>query len=252
MQTRRVGKDLSGRVALVTGGTSGIGRSVSELLNTHGARVAINSRTSTKSGVSLAADLDDAIYVQADVGIADEVVTMVANVVNHFGRLDVVVNNAAIGTPNPIPHSQLDLVSDELWEQVLSVNLLGPWHVVKNAVPALRSSPDGVVINVSSLAGVRPTGSSIPYAVSKAALNHLTRLLANALGPQIRVNAVAPGLTETPWSSGWDSAKERYASRAPLKRIGTPRDAAEACLALILLTHVTGEVLVVDGGFQLC
>jgi len=118
-------------------------------------------------------------------------------------------------------------------------------------MPHLRASGAGVVVNVSSLAGVRPTGSSIPYAASKAALNHLTRLLANVVGPEVRVNAVAPGLIDTPWTADWDDVRAGVNAMAPLKRSGQPDDVADAVVALVDASYVTGQVWVVDGGLSL-
>jgi ketoreductase RED2 len=169
--------------------------------------------------------------------------------VGHYGRLDIVVNNA--GTTAVIPHADLDAATPEIWETILRVNVIGPWNVVRAAAPHLRASGDGVILNITSLAGVRPVGSSIPYAVSKAALNHLTVLLANVLGPEIRVHAVAPGLIDTPWTEGWDEVRAAVRERAPLQRSGTPGDVADACVGLISARYATGQVLVVDGGVAL-
>lgn len=118
-------------------------------------------------------------------------------------------------------------------------------------MPHLRQSTNGSVINITSIAGHLALGSSIPYAVSKAGLNHLTRLLARNLGPEIRVNAVAPGLVDTPWTADWDDIREFVESNVPARRSATPDDVAEACVFLAASTFVTGEVLVVDGGHQL-
>jgi ketoreductase RED2 len=118
-------------------------------------------------------------------------------------------------------------------------------------MPHLRASGAGSVVNVSSLAGVRPTGSSIPYAVSKAALNHLTRLLANTVAPEVRVNAVAPGLVDTPWTADWDDVRAFVHAAAPMKRSAQPDDVADVVLALVRSSYVTGEVWVVDGGLGL-
>ncbi len=242
---------LSGRVALVTGGVSGIGRAVVQSLSRAGASVVINSRTSRDEGEALAAQLPRATYQQADVADPVQVARLIDELLGRTGRLDIVVNSAGTATRQPVPHRNLVDISDEDWMRILRTNVVGPWHVVQAAAPALRRSDGGVVVNVSSLAGSRTSGSSIPYAVSKAALDHLTRLLAAALAPDIRVNSVAPGLTETPWSEGWDAAKEAYRARAPLGRIGVPEDVADACMSLVRLRHVTGQVLYVDGGRHL-
>jgi ketoreductase RED2 len=131
------------------------------------------------------------------------------------------------------------------------VNVIGTWQVTVAAVPHLRSSEDGVVVNVSSIAGHAATGSSIPYAASKAAVSHLTVLLANALAPKVRVNAVAPGLVDTPWTADWDVVREFVRAHAPLQRVGTPDDIAYVVLALVGASYVTGEVVLVDGGMHL-
>jgi ketoreductase RED2 len=170
-------------------------------------------------------------------------------VVSAFGRLDIVVNNA--GRTQVIPHNDLDAVTDEIWLEILGVNLLGTWHVTRAAVPYLRESDNGSVINVTSLAGLRPIGSSVPYAVSKAGLNHMTRLLARVLGPEVRVNAVAPGLVDTPWTRDWTEIREMVKKTTPMRSEAMPDDVAEACLFLARSTFVTGDVLAVDGGHQL-
>jgi ketoreductase RED2 len=163
-----------------------------------------------------------------------------------FGRLDILVNNAA--TTEVIPHANLDAVTDEIFERILRVNVLGPWQMVRAAAPHLEASPSGQVIMISSRSATRPSGSSIPYAVSKAALNHMTVLLATALGPRIRVNAVAPGLIDTRWSKDWSALHERVRASAPLRRVGLPDDVADAVIGLALSAYVTGQVLSVDGG----
>lgn len=241
--------DLKGRVALVTGSSSGIGAAVATSFAELGARVVVNSSSSVAEGGALAAKLPDATYVQADVADPASAAELVAAAVERFGRLDIVVNNA--GTTTVIPHHDLDAATNDIWERILRVNLLAPWNVIHAAAPHLRATGNGVILNVTSLAGVRPVGSSIPYAVSKAALNHLTVLLANALGPEIRVNAVAPGLIDTPWTADWDAIREQVRETAPLRRSGEPDDVADACVALIDARYTTGQVLVVDGGLAL-
>ena len=129
--------------------------------------------------------------------------------------------------------------------------MIGTWQVMVAAVPYLRRGGDGSIVNVSSLAGHRAVGSSIPYAVSKAALSHLTMLLANVLGPEIRVNAVAPGFVETPRAIGADEVRAFVQAKAPLQRAGLPEDIAEVILALIGAQYVTGEIVVIDGGLHL-
>ena len=241
--------DLKGRVALVTGSSAGIGAAVAQAFADLGASVVVNSASSVAAGQQVAEELPDAIYVQADVSDPAQAERLVDAAVEQYGRLDIVVNNA--GTTVVIPHHDLDAATNEIWERILRVNVLGAWNMVRAAAPHLRASGDGVVLNVTSIAGVRPVGSSIPYAVSKAALNHLTLLLANALGPEIRVHAVAPGLIDTEWTESWDDVRAAVRATAPLRRSGTPDDVADACVALVATRYATGQVLVVDGGVTL-
>jgi ketoreductase RED2 len=131
------------------------------------------------------------------------------------------------------------------------VNVIGTWQVTVAAMPHLAATGAGSIVNVSSLAGVRPTGSSIPYAVSKAALNHLTRLLANVVAPAVRVNAVAPGLVDTPWTAEWTDLHEAIKIMSPMGRAAVPDDVAEVVMTLLDSTYVTGQVWVVDGGLGL-
>ena len=239
---------FDGKVALVTGSSSGIGRAIAQRLAADGARVVVNSVRSVDAGEQLAASLPDAIYAQADVADERAAAELVARAVETWGRLDILVNNA--GATTRIPHHDLEAVDAELFRRTLDVNLVGPWNVTRAAAPHLREH-GGDVVNISSIAGVRPTGSSVPYATSKAALNHLTRLLANALAPDIRVNAVAPGLIATPWTEDWQDMRRAVEAHAPLQRVGTPEDVAEVCLGLLASSYVTGEVIVADGGLHL-
>jgi ketoreductase RED2 len=240
---------LAGKVALVTGSSSGIGAAVARSLASEGASVVVNSVSSVEAGEALAAELPDAVYVQADV--ADEAAArrLVDAAVARFGRLDVLVNNA--GTTVVIPHHDVEAATPEVWRRIYDVNVVGTWQVTVAALPHLRATGAGAVVNVTSLAGVRPTGSSIPYAASKAALNHVTRLLANVVGPEVRVNAVAPGLVDTPWTADWDAVRAVVRSTAPLGRSGTPEDIAEVVLGLVRSAYTTGAVVVVDGGLGL-
>jgi ketoreductase RED2 len=241
--------DLREKVVLVTGSSSGIGAAIARAFAAEGARVVVNSSSSVSAGEELAAELPDAIYVQADISDPQQARALVDASLQRWGRLDVLVNNA--GTTVRIDHNDIDAVTPEVWHRILDVNVVGTWLVTQAAVPALRDSGQGCIVNITSLAGVRPTGSSIPYATSKAALNHLTHLLANVLGPAIRVNAIAPGRIDTPWTAAWDDVRAVVRSMAPLQRSGQPEDVAAACLGLVRAPYVTGQVLVVDGGLHL-
>ena len=240
---------FAGQVVLITGSSSGIGAATAHLFAASGATVVVNSVTSVDAGRALAAELPDASYVQADVSDAAGATGLIDEVVATCGRLDVLINNA--GTTAVIPHNDLDAASPEVWRRIFDTNVIGTWQVTVAAVPHLRASGHGQVVNVSSLAGERPVGSSIPYACSKAALSHMSRLLANTLGPDIRVNAVAPGLVDTPWTADWTVVREFVKAQAPLQRTATPEDVAEVILGLARSTYVTGEVVLVDGGLSL-
>ncbi len=238
------------RVALVTGSSSGIGAATARRLAAAGIRVVVNSARSVDEGKALAAELTDAVYVQAD--IATQAEQLVEEAVAAYGRLDILVNNA--GITRFIDHADLAAASPEVWREIHEVNVIGVWRTITAAVPHLRAHGRGSVVNVSSQAGINAGGSSIPYAVSKAALNHMTRLLAKQLGPEIRVNAVAPGMIATPWYEGLDGideAMEQVAARLPLRRVGTAEDIAETITDLANASYITGEVVLVDGGGHL-
>jgi ketoreductase RED2 len=214
-----------------------------------GATVVVNSARSVEEGTALAAELAGASYIQADIAEGEEAERLVAATVERHGRLDVLVNNA--GTTAVIPHAELTAATADVWRRIFGVNVIGTWQVTVAAVPHLRESGDGRIVNVSSLAGHRAVGSSIPYAASKAAVSHMTVLLANVLGPGIRVNAVAPGLVDTPWTADWNDVRAFVTAQAPLQRSGTPGDIAEVIVGLVTARYVTGEVVLVDGGLHL-
>lgn len=235
-------------VALVTGSSSGIGAAVARALAADGAHVVVNSARSVEAGQAVADEVGGT-YVQGDVRDPEQARRVVEDAVAAHGRLDLLINNA--GTTKVIPHHDLDALTPDVWQEIFEVNVFGTWWVTQAAVPHLRASGAGCVVNVTSLAGVRPTGSSIPYAVSKAALNHLTLLLANALGPDVRVNAVAPGLVDTPWTADWDDIRAAVRQMAPMRRSATPEDVAEVVMGLVRSAYVTGEIILVDGGLHL-
>jgi len=210
--------------------------------------VVFNSVRSVEAGERLAGATPNSIYVQGDVAKSEDCTRLVAAVLEHYGRLDVLINNA--GTTKVIPHADLQAASLDVWHEIFEVNVFGTWSLCVAAMDALRAS-HGAIVNVSSLAGVRETGSSIPYAASKAAVNHMTALLAKVVGPEVRVNAVAPGLIDTPWTEDWETVRGYVRAVAPLKRSGTPEDVANVIVALASSAYVTGQVVVVDGGLGL-
>lgn len=235
------------RVALVTGSSSGIGAEIAHRLAADGFHVVVNSRSSVAAGQAVADEVGGS-YVQADVGDETAARALVAGVLEQHGQLDVLVNNA--GTTEVISHPDLAAATPEIWRRLYDVNVIAPFVLVTAAEQALRAA-HGCVVNISSLAGVKPTGSSIPYAASKAALNHQTRLLAKALGPDVRVNAVAPGLVDTPWTESWDEIRALVSAMAPMKRPATPADVAEVVMGVVRSSYLTGEVIVLDGGLGL-
>ncbi|WP_043667138.1 SDR family NAD(P)-dependent oxidoreductase [Streptomyces xylophagus] len=242
----------SGPVALVTGSSSGIGEAIVRRLAEDGYRVAVNSSSSVEAGEKVAATLPDAIYVRADVSDEGESRDLVSTVVGHFGRLDVLVNSA--GRTRAIAHRDLEAATPAVWRDILDLNVIGTWQTTVAAMPHLARTRAGAVVNVSSIAGSRTAGSSIPYAVSKAALEHMTRLLAKAVGPEVRVNAVAPSLIETPWTADdafFAPIAEYVRQNAPLRRVGVPEDVATAARHLVDATYTTGQVVYVDGGCHL-
>ncbi|GLV93656.1 MULTISPECIES: SDR family NAD(P)-dependent oxidoreductase [Streptomyces] len=236
-------------VALVTGSSSGIGAAVARRLSDEGMAVVVNAARSADAGRRLAESLPDARFVQADISDEEQVRRLLDEVAGEYGALDLLVNNA--GVTRGIPHKDLEAATGEVWRTVLGVNVVGTWQTTVAAMPLLRASGAGHVVNISSVAGVRPAGSSIPYAVSKAAVNHMTRLLAAAVGPEVRVNAIAPGLVDTPWTETFTEIRERVREAVPLRRTGTPEDIAELVVGLHRAAYTTGEVVLADGGAHL-
>jgi ketoreductase RED2 len=238
--------ELSGIVAIVTGSSSGIGERTAQRLSELGAQVVVNSASSVEAGKKVADALPgESHYVQADISDKDQCQRLLDETVAKFGKLDLLVNNA--GWTTLVPHGDLDSLTDEIFMKTFEVNIYGTWWLTKAAMPLLRASKDGHVVNITSVAGVRPMGSSIAYSMTKAALNQMTKLMAKSHGP-VRFNAVAPGLVETPWTADWKTQHAGIAAINPIKRSATPDDCAEAVLALVRNKYVTGEIFVVDGG----
>ena len=235
------------KVALVTGSASGIGAATVRRLAADGMSVAVHSRSSREAGEALAAELGGS-YHQADLADDAAAQALVPEVLARHGRLDVLVNNAGISWP--VPHADLEGLTADDWRRLLDVNLIAPWLLCTAALPALRAS-GGCIVNVTSHAGVRPKGSSVAYAASKAALNHVTKLLAAALGPAVRVNAVAPGLVDTPLTASWTDAQQLWKTASPMRRAAQPTDVADLISAVVHNTYLTGEVILLDGGLNL-
>lgn len=240
-------------VALVTGSTSGIGEAIARRLSGDGYAVVLHSRSSVETGHALARELGSAAYVQADLANDADRVRLVRDAVALWGRLDVLINNAGIS--RVIPHDDLASATPDVWHELHEVNVVAPFRLVAEAQSILRQAAargrPACVVNVSSHAGVRPKGASIPYAATKAALNHVTRLLALSLAPDIRVNAVAPGLVDTPLTADWTQAQQLWRERAPMHRAASPEDIAQIVSMLVASDYLTGEILLADGGLNL-
>ncbi|HEY0519414.1 MAG TPA: SDR family oxidoreductase [Ilumatobacteraceae bacterium] len=240
---------LDGRVAIVTGSSSGIGEATARHLAALGARVVVNSSSSVEAGVDVAESLPtESMYVQADISDQAQGHALIKTAIDRFGRLDVLINNA--GWTTRVAHTDLEALDDDIFRKTFEVNVFGTWWLTKAAMPHLKESPDGNVVTITSIAGLRPIGSSIAYAMSKAALNHMTALLAKACAP-VRVNAVAPGLVATPWTSQWPDQHAAVAATSPMGRSATPDDCADAVIGLVRGSYITGHVVVVDGGTSL-
>jgi len=240
--------DLTGKAVIITGSSSGIGEAIARRLAGLGAGIVVNSASSTEAGRRIAAELSDAIYVQGDIGDPATAAALVTAAEDRWGRLDGLVNNA--GVTVPVPLHDFSSLTDDHWEKVLRTNVIGTFLVSQAALPALRRADDGWIVNITSVAGIRQTGSSLPYAVSKAAVNHLTEIMAKYAGG-VRVNAIAPGLVATPWTADWHDRKAGVELAAPLHRVASPEDIADACVGLITTRYATGATLLVDGGLGL-
>ena len=253
--------ELQGRVALVTGGAGGIGGAVVRSLAKAGiSGIAINYRKSSKAAEELVADLEragvKAIAVQADVQSDAQIRGMIQQIGGQFGRLDILVNNA--GVTHWVNLGDLDGLTDKIWDEILDVNVKGAFRCAR-AAALMLAEHQGMIVNVSSISGVLapPTLSSLPYGTAKAALIYLTKGLAAALAPRVRVNCVAPAFTDTPWMSEhfgaeYPQAIAKASAGFPLQRIATADEVAEAILGLITGgDFVTGQTLIVDGGLSL-
>ena len=248
--------DLSGRAALVTGAASGIGLATARELAANGCAVALNFLPGDPRGPEAAQAIRDlggtVVEAPGAIGGGEEAV-MVEAAVAALGRLDLLVNNAGTpGVSRTIPGHALDEITDELWDAVLDTNLVGLFRVTRAAVPALRASR-GAVVSLASVAGLSGRGSSMAYAATKAGVIALTKHLARGLGPEIRVNAVAPGAVDSPWQIEWtEEQRAQSIAAAPMGRRCTPEDIAEAILFLGCAgTMITGQTLPVDGGLLL-
>jgi 3-oxoacyl-[acyl-carrier protein] reductase len=243
--------DLKGKVAIVTGGGTGMGKAISMLLAAGGASVAVNYSRSEDDAVATAEELTaagvEALPIKADVSVAADVARMIEQTERQLGRVDILVNNA--GYTQFVPMKDLDGMPEEEWDKIIDVNVKGIWLCTKAAAPAMRRQGGGAVVSISSIAGLKPAGSSMAYSVSKAAAIHLTKCLALALSPEIRVNSVAPGTVATRW---WEhvgvEGLHKMAAGLPLQRLITPELVATTTLELIKNDSITGQTIALDSG----
>jgi 3-oxoacyl-[acyl-carrier protein] reductase len=245
--------ELRGAVALVTGGNGGLGRRICHALAREGAHVAVMYAQSRDQAEGVARDIAARHQVQAaafgcDITDGAAVARLVADVTARFGRLDILVNDAAFN--KAIPFQDLDSLTEELWETIMAVNLTGPMRLTKAVAPVMKAQGRGRIVNIASVAGLGPTGSSIAYAVSKAGLIHLTKCMAVALAPGTLVNCVAPGLLEGTRATAnlRPEQVERSAATSLLKKPADKDDCAEMVVTMCRTETMTGQTVVIDAG----
>jgi 3-oxoacyl-[acyl-carrier protein] reductase len=241
---------MQNKVALVTGGGGGIGSAICRRLAAAGAQVIVNYNSNVDKAQAVAATLagDNHLVIQASVTDSAALTQMAAQVAAHYGKLDLLVNNA--GITRPVPHANLDGLDDALFDQIMQTNVRGAFACVRAFQDLLMAGNGGTVINISSIAARTGVGSNVAYCASKAAMDSMTRSLARALAPQIRVVSVAPGWVWGEYAARMDEAYiQQQIDKTPLGRIAQPEDVAEAVLAVATqLTFSTGCIIPVDGG----
>lgn len=241
---------LQDKTAIVTGGGTGIGRAISIMLASQGAAVAIIYSRSDKEAqdtvVAITGEGGRAVALQTDITDISAVRRAIGTVASSFGRIDYLVNNAAI--TRQLKFDDLDAIDDSIWDALYDVNVKGTFHCCQVAAPHLREQPGAAIVNIGSIAGETGFGSSLPYAVSKSAVHGLTRSLARAMAPRIRVNGIAPGAVATRWWKGNEEKMQTISGDLPLKRISTPEDIAALVVMLLTAESVTGQILKAENG----
>ncbi len=245
--------ELRGAVALVTGGNGGLGTRICHALAKEGAHIAVMYAQSRDQAEDVSRDLASRYQINAaafacDITDGAAIDRVVGEVTGHFGRLDILVNDAAYN--KAIPFADLDDLTIEVWDRIIAVNLTGPMRLIKAAAPLMKAQGRGRIVNISSVSGIGPTGSSIAYAVSKAGLIHLTRCMAVALAPETLVNCVAPGLLEgTRATSNLRPEQiQNSAATSLLKRPADKDDCADMVVAMCRTETMTGQTMVIDSG----
>ena len=251
--------EIDGMVGVVTGSSAGVGRATAALLASKGVKVIVNYNRTESGALEIVEEIKaaggEATAVKANVGEDADCRVLIQAAVDTYGGLQILVNNA--GATHFIDHADLEAVTPEIWREVVGINVEGVFNCTRAAAPHMKAAGWGAVVNVSSVAGFGGGGSCIPYAASKAALNTMTKSLARVLGPEVRINTLAPGFIEGRWLAGglgenYETARERSATLAPLKKVATPESLAEGILGLIQYApHSTGQTIVADGGVSL-
>jgi 3-oxoacyl-[acyl-carrier protein] reductase len=245
--------DLKGAVAIVTGGNGGLGQRICHALAKEGVHLAVVYAQSREQAEGVARTMASSYQInaaafQCDLTEQAQVEKLVADVEAHFGRLDILINDAAFN--KSIPFQDLDSLTIEVWEKIMAVNLTGPLRLIKAVAPVMKRHGRGRIVNISSVAGLGPTGSSIAYAVSKAGLNHLTKCMAVALAPEVLVNCVAPGLLEGTRATAnlRNEQIERASSSSLLKKAADKDDCADMTVTMCRTETMTGQTVVIDSG----
>ncbi|TPF16924.1 SDR family NAD(P)-dependent oxidoreductase [Priestia megaterium] len=243
-------KDFKNKVFIITGAGTGVGKATALKLADMGAKLVINYSNSEKEAKKVVEEIIEkgsiAFAFKANVANEHEVNEMIHQTIAQFGRLDGLVNNASITAQ--IPMHDLESATDDVWDSLYDVNVKGMFHCVKAAVPHMKKQTSGAIVNVGSVAGTTGIGSSIPYAATKAAIHTMTKSLAIALAPHIRVNCISPGAVDTRWWSGNEDKMYQLAGNLPLQRISSPEDIADAILFQLKQESVTGQVFTIDNG----
>ncbi|MGG1248833.1 SDR family NAD(P)-dependent oxidoreductase [Bacillus spizizenii] len=238
------------KIALITGGGTGIGRAASMELAKRGAIVAVNYSRSQSEAEETAEMIQRhggrAFAIQADVSKKNEVQDMVQSIVKTYGTIDILVNNASI--TRHIPMDDLEAATEDIWDELYAVNVKGMFFCARTVVPFMKKSKAGAIVNVGSIAGLTGAGSSMPYAVSKSAVHGLTKSLAHALAPEIRVSGVVPGAVATRWWAGREEKMKSMIGTLLLQRIAEPEDVAKLICSLVEQESLTGQIITIDSG----
>ncbi len=241
-------ENVKDKVFIITGGATGIGKATALKLALAGAKVVINYRSSEKEAKILQERIQTlggkAILSKADVASQSDVRKMIQQTVHAFGHIDGLINNASI--TSQIAMNDLQKASGEIWDSLYKTNVKGMFHCVQETASYMKKG--GSIVNIGSIAGVTGIGSSIPYAATKAAIHTMTKSLAVALAPHIRVNCIAPGAVDTPWWTGYEKKMYELAGHLPLQRISSPEEIADSILFMLTQPSITGQVVTIDNG----